>query len=510
MSLGETCRRALVVGMLGLVGCNGGNSSNTAPAQPFKGVRLVVGALGDASILETVNTQRVEWEEKQGAEVTLQPKRNNPLSTEGLDVVIFPGDRMGELVDRKDLYLLPDSVLRPPAPRDSEEKKPAEESDPLAFSDVIPAFRDQIIRYGDDCVGLPYGGSGLVLVYRRDAFESPANLAAAKDAKIALEPPKTWEQLDALAKFFHGRDWDGNGSPDSGIALAWGADPEGLMNATFLSRAAALGLDRDQFSFLFDSSNLEPRIASPPFVDALEAVNRLQEYGPANAKALDAEAARDAFRAGTVALLIDRAERASRWGDPKKPFPIGVAALPGSDALYDFDRGAWTKSSQINRVSYAPLGGGWVAGIPASCKGRQREAALDLLKNLTGPEVSSRILGDRAFPMLPTRSSQLGAGLPDPRSAPGVDPRQWGRAVSDTFTAARVVPGLRIPGADEYLADLSKARLAAAAGKPADVALKEAAQAWMERNKKRGLERQLWHYRRSLNRAVTTPEPPPR
>ncbi len=56
-------------------------------------------------------------------------------------------------------------------------------------------------------LGLPYGGSALVLAYHRDAFEHEANQAAAKNLSFALKPPETWEQFDALAKFFQGRDW---------------------------------------------------------------------------------------------------------------------------------------------------------------------------------------------------------------------------------------------------------------------------------------------------------------
>ena len=68
--------------------------------------------------------------------------------------------------------------------------------------------------------------------------------------------------------------------------------------------------------------------------------------------------------------------------------------------------------------------------------------------------------------MLPVRGSQVGQGLPDPRSAPGVESRAWSEAVGKTLLAARVVPGLRIPQADGYLADLAKGRVAAAGGEP--------------------------------------------
>ena len=64
--------------------------------------------------------------------------------------------------------------------------------------------------------------------------------------------------------------------------------------------------------------------------------------------------------------------------------------------------------------------------------------------------------------MLPVRDQPDGPGLPDPTSAPDVDSRLVvGRGQPD-LAAERVVPGLRIPGADGYLSDLAKGR----AGRP--------------------------------------------
>ncbi|HEY2157317.1 MAG TPA: sugar ABC transporter substrate-binding protein, partial [Isosphaeraceae bacterium] len=86
----------------------------------------------------------------------------------------------------------------------------------------------------------------------------------------------------------------------------------------------------------------------------------------------------------------------------------------------------------------------------------------------------------------------------------------WSDAVDRTVQAARVVVGLRIPGTEGYLADLSKGRVAAADGQAAEQALKGVSDAWDARTRSLGPKRQLWHYRRSLVRLVTAPEPPSR
>ena len=170
----------------------------------------------------------------------------------------------------------------------------------------------------------------------------------------------------------------------------------------------------------------------------------------------DAAAARESFRTGKVALLIDRAERAATWSHGK---PIGVAPLPGSDRVFEPIRKEWMPSSPQNAPSYLPHGGGWLVGLNGRLAGTQLEAALDFAKYLANPENSNRLRAERAFPMLPVRTSQMGQGLPDPISAPDVDSRLWSDAVSRTLLAERVVPGLRIPGADGYLSDLSKGRV---------------------------------------------------
>lgn len=476
--------------LLALAGCGwGGGSAATKPAEkPFRDVGSIsVATLGDPAAVEVVDAQRGEWQGSRGADVAVRHvdgSISKPLSE---DVLIFPGERLGELVDARALAVMPESVVQPSKPT-GDGPSP---SDSYAFSDVVPAYRDEVTKYGDDRMALPLGGSALVLAYRRDAFEGEANVVAAKADGLALEPPKTWADLDRLARFFQDRDWDGDGSPNEGIAVT-------SVVEVWLNRAASSGLRLDQYSFLFDADSMAPRITLPPFVEALEAVGGWKSNA-------DAAAARAAFRGGKAALLIDRAELAPRWTDPKRPMSVGVAALPGSEKVYDPDRKVWETLASPNRPTYLPSGGGWLVGVSAGTSGRRREAAIDFALYLTSPETTARILADRTLPMLPVRSAQFGMGLPDPRSAPGVDGQLWARAVGETLQAARVVPGLRMPKAEEYLADLGRATTS---DQPAQSVLETAASAWSQRVKASGLERQRWHYRRSLNKLPTPAEPP--
>lgn len=505
----------VILGLCWSFGCSGPEAEPERAARPnFQGIALTLGAVGDPEILAGISAQRGEWVASREGELTIVDQSvdpGDPSKAAGFDVLVFPGWELGNLIDRDLLEEIPNEVVLPPKPAKGDEEDEAddeEEEGGYRYEDLAPAFRERASKYGTGRYALPLGGSTLVLAYRRDALEGEANQAAAKEKGISLEPPATWEELDALAGFLQGRDWDGDGSADFGLAAALGDDAEGVANATLLARGASLGWHRDQYSFLFDSDDMTPRIDAPPFVEALKAVAAWKELGPPGAESFDIAAARAAFREGKTALLIDRAEMAAEWSNGKL---VGVAPLPGSERVYEPLRKLWTEGSSPNRPSYLPRGGGWLVGVRKGLDDAKRAAAFDLILYLTEADVANRAAAERTFPMLPVRISSMGRGLPDPSSAPDVEPRLWSDAVSRSLLAERVLPGLRIPDADGYLADLSKGRIdAIAGGKTPEDALGEVAAAWTERTDNLGRRRQLWHYRRSLNALATLPTPPAR
>ena len=508
--------RCLVVagGVLALGGC-WGESQPQKPAGPsFAGVSLKVAALDDPAILTGVSVLRGEWEASRGGKIAVIENQVEAESPPAADVVIFSGQRLGDLVDAQALAVIPNDAVIPPKPKATDSGERAEpepdaaaarESDTFQYMDIAPAFRDQVSRYGDDRLSLPLGASALVLAYRRDAFENEGNRALARAAGVPLRPPATWGELDALARFFASRDLNDDGKPDHGIVVAMGRNDEGIGDTVFLARAASLGQHRDQYSFLFDADEFAPRVEAPPFAEALKGVVGWKSSGPTGIDKLDAAGARELFRTGRAAMLIDRAERVAEWSGGK---PIGVAALPGSERVFEPLRKEWSQASPPNHPSYLPRGGGWLIGVSSSTSGKEREAAVDFAKYLAGGDNLNRLRSERGFPMLPVRTTQIGQGLSDPTSAPDVDMRQWSVAVAETLQTNRVLPGLRVHDATGYLSDLSKARAAALGGVPAEEAIHTLAGAWAERTKKLGPKRQLWHYRRSLNKLVTLPKPP--
>lgn len=480
-------------------GCPG-TADQTAPTRPFTGAKIAVGAIDEPGLVAIARGLKGEWSESRGAtlEVRDQPI-GPPYATDSVDVLLFPGDRLGELVDLGALAVIPDSLVK---------------AESMAFAEVLPAYRDQATKYGEDRMALPIGGSALVLVYRTDALERPDLVETAGAAGVRLAVPETWEDLDKLVQFFRKRDWNGDGRPDLGIACALGRDPEGVGNDLFLARSASLGAHPDHYSFLLDADTVTPRITGPPFVASLESLTKwVNPIRPASAP-FDAEQARAAFREGRAALLIDRAENAAAWASSQTDGParpVGVAPLPGSRRVYEPSRKVWIDDvDPPNRPSFLPRGGGWLVGVTTAAERAGRlPAALDFAAELAGTENAPRLFTQRDLPMLPVRSSLLGRGLPDPSRARGVDGRRWSDAVQKTLMASRVVIGPRIPGTAADLNDLDAARESAISGTPPQETLETAAHAWTERARQFGQDRLKWHYRRSLNNLSTAPAPPP-
>ncbi len=496
-----------------LIGCQGQAPEPKPSAPAFPGVELRLGSLEGGGVLAGASALRGEWVASRGGQITIVEQPLTLDSITAADVFFFPASRVGDLIEAGKLAVIPrDAILpkrpatdtiAPDNPPPAEDRRPDE--DALNYKDILPGFREEACRYGGEYRALPVGGSALVVVYRRDAMESKANQEAAKKAGITLEPPRTWADLDALARFFEGRDWDTAGVPKHGLAAPLGRESEGVADAFFLARAAGLGLHRDHYALLWDSDTMAPRLLSPPIVEALKAHVALKSAGPPGCERFDAPAARKAFRDGQTALLIDRAERADQWSSGK---PIGVAPLPASPRVYEPVLGTWRDASLLDSPTMLVAGGCWLVGSSASLDGVKREAAIDLVKYLASADNVNRLRTERGFPMLAVRTSQLGQGLPDPTQAPDVDARQWSDAVARTLQAQRVVLSPRLPGAVSYLDDLAQGRLAALAGEPVEKALSQVAEQWRSLTKTLGPKRAVWHYRRSLNHLATLPTPP--
>ena len=105
------------------------------------------------------------------------------------------------------------------------------------------------------------------------------------------------------------RSWP-NSSPRTGRrprppgAARWNRLKAGLGGLLLLARAAPRAKHRDNYSALFDLETMEPMVASPPFVEALEQLAAAARVGPADPLGYDPTAARAVFWRGECGMAI--------------------------------------------------------------------------------------------------------------------------------------------------------------------------------------------------------------
>ena len=208
---------------------------NASPS--FRGVTVKVGALDEAGLLAGVTAHGGEWKASREGAIAIREQPVTLGTATEVDILLFPGDRLGDLIDADLLAAIPNEAVMPPAreatvpgepSRSAEtagETKPAE--DPYDFMGVAAPYRDQVTRYGNERMALPYGGSALVLVYRRDAFEREAN---------RTRPPTRGSSWSRRRPGASSTPWLGSsraatgtatGSPTTASPSCWASTPRG-------------------------------------------------------------------------------------------------------------------------------------------------------------------------------------------------------------------------------------------------------------------------------------------
>ena len=221
--------------LCGLPGCSGEDRSlPSGPVKPsFPGVRLAVGALGDSAILTGLSAQRGEWSASRGGEIAIKDEPIRSLDNlSDVDLLIFPGQELGNLVDADVLEIIPNQVVLPARPQEDESAQAGrtestEESPGEAFqyTDIAPAFREQVTKYGTDRMALPLGGSALVLVYRRDAFSrQPTSTPHARPGS-RWSPPRPGPSSTPWPGSFREGTGTATARPITGSRRSWARTP---------------------------------------------------------------------------------------------------------------------------------------------------------------------------------------------------------------------------------------------------------------------------------------------
>ena len=178
-------------------------------------------------------------------------------------------------------------------------------------------------------------------------------------------PPKTWEQVRDIAKFFNGKDWNGDGKPDNGISMHLKVGGQGFFYFMTLSAPYVVlpgdTVDRYHHMYWFDPDTMEPLINSKGHLRALDMVKELVNYGSKEMLGWSLGEAWNDFLGGQSVMVFSWGDVGSLSQDPtssKIKGKLGVAPIPGTAEVYDRENDQFVKLDPPNLVANS-TGGTW-------------------------------------------------------------------------------------------------------------------------------------------------------
>ncbi len=365
--------------------------------------------------------------------------------------------------------------------------------------------------------GVGYGtlndADGQVLYYRRDLLNDPKWQAAFKK-EVGYDmpvPPRTWQQLLDIARFFNGKNFDANDpEPDSGIVLHLKVGEQGLYHFQSLSAPFAITpgekLDRYHRVYWFDPTDMKPLINSPGHVAALEFLQELAKTGPSAQVGWSLGEAWDYFLRGKSVFVFSWGDVGSLCQDTSRSKIQGNCAasvLPGSDKYWDMEKQQWVETDDPQPVGNT-TGGSWHGVISAFSS--NPEAAYSFLSLMAIKPVSIWNANNGWTGVDPGFKYQflepVGEAKLEDYVKAGWDPndvQDYLKAYYDNFTAETMLPYLRIEGTPEYWDIMDKNLSAAMSGeKTAKEALDDTAKVWEEITDRLGRDRILKQYQEAI------------
>ena len=496
-----------LAGALVAAGCRPAPLNRGAPPPPYQGTVVRVACPGEPAE-SVVRSHSRAWAARQGARVKVLPydPDRGPEGAAGADAWVIRPAELPRWAAAGRLQPLPETLTRADSP--------------YQWRNLLPQYREQLLRWDGADYGLPLLGESPLCCYRADLFADPkhqrgfAQQFGHDHPGRGLKAPVTWEHFADIAQYFHEHTTTGRPAPSLPPLPA----DDGDLSREFFTIAAGTArravpvvesADRasqpdEVFSFYYDLKTGQPRIDSPGFVYALRLLQRLQAYRPAAPSPRPAAAFADAGegRPQTVLCLADSSWLLKFQQDPALRNRFGICPMPGGGRYFAFDTGTEHRTPEGNHVPYLGAGG-WLLVVPKTSA--QPEAAFDLLADLSGPETSNQIALEPLQPGWgggPVRYPQLKRERWDAFDLDATRTAELKEALHQTLLHPRLknpVLCLRTPDEAVHQAELVKElRRALTAGKGAAAALKAVATAWRKRDEERGMARHKEEYRISL------------
>ena len=305
---------------------------------------------------------------------------------------------------------------------------------------------------------IPYDCDGQVLYYRRDVLTDPTWMEQYKtETGNDLKAPETWEELVAIATFFNGKDFNGDGA-GNGISMHLKVGGQGMFHYMSLSAPFVIG-DDNANTYWFNPEDMTPYIQSPGHVKAMEQYLALAATGPEAQLGWALGEAWDHFLKGHAIFTFS-------WGDvlplaveQQEPTngKIGTTQLPGTMAYTNPATGTESATTEVNFVGNT-TGGSW---SPVVMAGSESPEATYYFWAMLATEAKQRFYAARGsdgvdpgkWYQMPPEAVEGGTGDLKQYTDAGFtadDAIEYCRAFYDNFNNPKQLPYLRIPGAAEY------------------------------------------------------------
>jgi multiple sugar transport system substrate-binding protein len=361
------------------------------------------------------------------------------------------------------------------------------------YRDVLPHYRE-VASWGDTAYMVPIDGDRHYLQYRSDLLMNLQYRAEFKKTHgRELEVPRTWPELQEIARFFHGRKLPG-GAVISGLAEVTVSDA--LLGNYFIKRAAPYAKHPEvKGGFYFDLATMEPLINTPGWVEALEDFVAAQDLYPKGGQTMSFFDTIKAFGRGNVVFTDSWDDPFVEAMEPGNPLRNNVSAAlsPGSRKVWNRITGTWDEFPNVNYVPYIVYG--WTSGVAKSSK--NKDAAFDLLGFHANRRNHRADLQVGRFGMNPFRRSDLDVRL-------WTEQAGWQPSVARSYVAMleaqaksrNRVLDLRILRGQEYVYLLSVGVYRAITRRDTpQAALDGVAERWRELTRRIGVDKQREAYR---------------
>ena len=377
-----------------VIGCQKPAPQDTTSVAPrMAASKLSVLVVNDPPLAAGIKLLRGEWAERSGGQLEIQEMTVAQFSDAdklAADLILYPSRYVGMLVDRDWLRPVRKSVL---------------DSEDVAINDMLPQVRNAVLPYGGQVYGLSLGEPPLMLA-RETGSQETGSQETGPQEEVA-----TWESVDLrLTEKFS--------------TLKYPRAVE------LLVRGTANAQHRSRIAGCFDVETMQPQIASPPFVRALEQMRQNEK-------------------------LPDDDQASLSWPSALRedsPGPVAFTPLPRAEQVYNPLREIWEKSEESKPLAMLGFAG---RSLSVAKSTRNSASAFKLLRWLVSEKIATQ-LSPRSEATVWFRKSQV---IKAKRwlAKDGANKDETVAAVSRLLASSNYFLLPRIPGIDDYLQTLEEA-----------------------------------------------------